>query len=78
MEFDFYYADIQLGVKFDAEAETAFAQLTDNEVLTLQQIIYLGLNTFLLTRALYGSDVAAYRKIIDNALKAERERKNGG
>ena len=56
MEFDFYYADIQVTVTLKSDKISPFGELTNNEQLTLQQIMYLALNTFLLSQSLYLSD----------------------
>jgi len=52
MKYEFYFADLKLSVVLEAEAEDVFAKLTDNEYLSLQQIVYHGLLTFLNVRSL--------------------------
>jgi len=56
MQWDYVYADLQLQVTFDAEANGAFGQLTDIEIKALQQLVYHGLMIFLNVRGLYTAD----------------------
>lgn len=51
MRSEVTFADLQLTVVISASADTPFAHLTANEVMTMQQIVYMSLNTFLITRA---------------------------
>jgi len=69
MKYEFYYADLKLSVVLEYEAEDVFPELTDNEFLSLQQIIYLGLNSFLITRALYGMQNAIPKKYSECATR---------
>lgn len=78
MEFDFYYADLQVGVTFKSDKPDVFAELTDNEVLALQQIVYLSLNTFLLTRTLYLKECIESLERIEQAGKKDTNRQDGG
>jgi len=55
-DYEFYYADIQVGITVNVSKGDAFGTLTDNQRLALQQIIYLALNTYLYTSALHLSD----------------------
>ena len=56
IEYSCYYADLQVTVKVIPEAEHPLDGLTLNEQHVLSQIIYLALNNFHYTRALYKAD----------------------
>jgi len=56
VEYDFYYADIQVTVKVIPHKEHPLDKLTQNERQALSQIMYLAINTYKFTRALYLSD----------------------
>lgn len=62
MQWDYVYADLQLQVSFDAEADSVFGQLTDNETAALQQLVYHGLMIFVNMRSLYTADAAEILK----------------
>lgn len=53
MEYDYYYADIQVTLTLKADNENTFGQLTDNEYFALQQALYQTLSCFQIVRALY-------------------------
>jgi len=55
-EYDFYYADLQVTIKVSSHKEHALDKLTQNEQQALSQIMYLALNSFHYTRALYLAD----------------------
>lgn len=57
MQWDYVYADYGVTVTFKVSNDTALGQLTDREVMSLQQMIYLTLNCFTYTRALYMQDL---------------------
>jgi len=72
METDFFYADIQVGITLKVIESGALSELTDNEVSSLRQILYLALNSFVYVRALYAADVAA----IERAKRAFSQKKD--
>lgn len=55
-EYDFYYADLGITITVKPDEGNIITELTDNQRLALQQIIYLALNTFSYTRALFLAD----------------------
>ena len=71
MEFDFVYADLKVQVIFKADNDTVYGQLTDNEVMILQQQIYVTLTCFSMTRGFFALDkLEEYRK--DRLSETER------
>jgi len=53
MEFDFYYADLQLHITVKADAGNVFADLNAEERLAMQQLFYLAANSFIYARSLF-------------------------
>jgi len=53
MEYEFYYADIQLSITVKADAGNVFADLNDEERLAFQQLCYLAANSFVYARSLF-------------------------
>jgi len=53
MEYDFYYADIRLSITVKADAGNVFADLTSEERLAFQQLVYLAANSFVYARSLF-------------------------
>lgn len=56
IEYEFYYADLQVTMKVTMDKQHTLDKLTLNEQQALSQIIYLALNSFHYTRALYLAD----------------------
>ena len=56
LEYDFYYADLQITITVKADSKNTFTELTDNQRTALQQIIYTGLGTFLYILVLNSAD----------------------
>lgn len=75
MQWDYVYADYGVTVTFKVSNDTALGQLTDREVMSLQQMIYLTLNCFTYTRALYLQDLTDKNKIIrtENEKESDNE-----
>jgi len=78
MKYEFYFADIKLSVVLEAEAEDIFAKLTDNEYLSLQQVVYHGLLTFLNVRTLFLVDSVESLERIKQAGKHDNDNPDGG
>lgn len=65
MQFDYVYANMQTKVTFDVDSEDMFGKLTDKEILVLQQLIYMTLQTFSYVRGLYAADAIRAKKYKD-------------
>jgi len=78
MQWDYVYADLSLQVTFDAHAHSAFSHLTDTEVKLLQQIVYMAIHTFILTRALNAKDAADFAKRMDECRPKHKQEPDGG
>lgn len=78
MQWDYVYADLKLQVTFDAEADSAFGQLTNIEIKALQQLVYHGLMIFSNVRMLYAADDIDKRmvKAVEKAL--DKPEQDGG
>jgi len=55
-DYDFYYADLQVTITVSSDGINAFTNLTDNQRTALQQILYMGLSTFLYSLGLHSLD----------------------
>ena len=56
MVLNFYYADLDIEVSLEDKKGKRLDGYSANERMALQQVIYLALNTFLYTKALFLSD----------------------
>jgi len=75
MEYEFFYADIQLGITVKAEPGSVFADLSSEERLAMQQLFYLAANSFSYARCLF---LAKQAKIEEELHRLQEERISDG
>jgi len=78
MTQEFYYADLDLKVTVSEETPAILEGLTQGETLTLNQILYLALTTFLHTRAMIVAETIELAKKLAEDCKRKKAEEDGG
>lgn len=65
MELDFVYADLQVDIIFDADTDSPFNNLSDNERAILGKLLYLTLVNFCWVRAMQEKERQEILKDLD-------------
>ena len=78
MVTDFYFADIGVGISIVLNEDGQLGNLTEDQLSALRQVLYLGLNTFAYTRALFLLEADKIPNIPEAKKETKDNKQDGG